>query len=208
MKTILQFLWENRPGGLHIFDIDDTLMHTTAKIKVKDNDGNVVRSLTNQEFNDHKLEDGHSYDFSEFRSSDKFKDDSEPIRPAIAKLKAIHNNIKNKPSSKSRIIMNTARADFDDKEKFLSKFRAHGIDIDNIHVHRAGNIPGDEQPAQKKLVYIRKHLDSGNYREAHMYDDSTTNLRAFKSLQSEYPNVKFHAWHAKPDGSMRKFNED
>jgi hypothetical protein len=129
------------------------------------------------------------------------------MRSAISKLKAIHNNIKNKPSSKSRIIMNTARADFDDKDKFLDTFRSHDIDIDNIHVHRAGNIPGDEQPAQKKLVYIRKHLDSGNYREAHMYDDSKTNLRAFRSLQNEYPNVKFHAWHAQPDGSMRKFTE-
>ena len=208
MKTFFQILYENVRGGLHIFDIDDTLMHTTAQIKVKDKEGKVVKSLSNQEFNDHNLEDGHSYDFGEFRSSDKFKNDSTPMRSAIAKLKAIHNNIKNKPSSKSRIIMNTARADFDDKDKFLDTFRSQGIDIDNIHVHRAGNIPGDEQPAQKKLVYIRKHLDSGNYREAHMYDDSKTNLRAFRSLQSEYPNVKFHAWHAQHDGSMKKFKEE
>jgi len=208
MKSIQQFLWENRLGSLHIFDIDDTLMHTTAKIKVKDEEGKVVKSLSNQEFNDHNLEHGHSYDFSEFRSSDKFKDESKPIRPAIAKLKAIHNNIKNKPSSKSKIIMNTARADFDDKDKFLNKFKSHGIDIDNVHVHRAGNITGDEQPAQKKLVYIRKHLDTGNFREAHMYDDSKTNLRAFNSLRHEYPNIKFHAWHAHSDGTMRKFKEE
>lgn len=208
MKSIQQFLWENRLGGLHIFDIDDTLMHTTAKIKVRDEKGKVVKSLSNQEFNDHDLEYGHSYDFGEFRSSDKFKDESNPIRPAIAKLKAIHNNIKNKSNSKSKIIMNTARADFDDKDKFLNTFKSQGIDIDNVHVHRAGNIQGNEQPAQKKLVYIRKHLDTGNFREAHMYDDSKTNLRAFNSLRQEYPNVKFHAWHAQPDGTMRKFKEE
>ena len=208
MRTFLQVLYESEQGGLHIFDIDDTLLHTTAKIKVRDPHGNVVQDLSNQEFNDHKLPDGHSYDFSEFRSSDKFKDDSKPIGPAIAKLRAIHGNIKKKPSSKSRIIMNTARADFDNKDRFLDTFRSHGIDIDKIHVHRAGNIPGNEQPAHKKLVYIRQHLDSGNYKEAHMYDDSTTNLRAFAMLKHEYPNVRFHGWHAQPDGSMKKFKEE
>ena len=37
--------------NLVIFDIDDTLMHTTAQIKVVDKTGKVLRSLTNQEFN-------------------------------------------------------------------------------------------------------------------------------------------------------------
>ena len=189
---------------LHIFDIDDTLLHTTAKINVKDHTGKVVKTLSNQEFNDHKLEHGHSYDFSEFRSGDKFKKESKPIRPAIAKIKAIQKNIANKPGSKSKIIMNTARADFDDKDKVLGKFKSYGVNTDHIHIHRAGNIPGNEQPAQKKLVYIRKHLDTGNYKEAHMYDDSKTNLHAFKSLSNEYPHVKFHAYHAQPDGSMKK----
>jgi FMN phosphatase YigB (HAD superfamily) len=55
---------------LTIFDIDDTLFHTTAKIKVV-KDGEVVRTLTNQEFNNYELQDGEDYDFGEFRNAEK-----------------------------------------------------------------------------------------------------------------------------------------
>ena len=191
-----------RKGGLHVFDIDETLFKTTAKIHVKDKDGKTVRSLSNAEFNDHKLSPGHSYGFDEFRRADKFSKESEPIHPMIAKLRKIHANVKNSPGS--RVIMNTARADFDDKDKFLGKFKQHGIDIDDIHVHRAGNIKGDQAPAEKKNVVLRKHLDSGNYRHATMYDDSEKNLNHFLKLKHEYPHMEFHAYHVKHDGSTKK----
>ena len=54
--------------------------------------------------------------------------------------------------------MNTARADFDDKNKFLNTFRNQNVDIDDIHVHRAGNIEGDEIPAVKKVKIIKRQL--------------------------------------------------
>ena len=41
--------------SLSIFDIDDTLFHTTARIRVL-KDGLVVRELTNQEFNNYTLQ--------------------------------------------------------------------------------------------------------------------------------------------------------
>jgi hypothetical protein len=192
-------------NNLHVFDIDDTLFHTNAKVKVVDHQGKVVKKLSNSEFNDHKLSHGHSYDFSEFRSSDKFHDESKPIPKMLNKLKAIHNNIKKKPGSKSRVIMNTARADFDDKNKFLNTFRKQNVDIDDIHVHRAGNIQGHEIPAVKKVHIINKHLKSGNYKHVHMYDDSTTNLHHFLAMKKDHPNVEFHAHHVLPDGTTRKF---
>lgn len=40
-------------GSLTIFDIDDTLFHTTAQIAVV-KDGEVQKKLTNQEFNNYK----------------------------------------------------------------------------------------------------------------------------------------------------------
>ncbi len=51
------FIKDKPKGILTIFDIDDTLFHTTAKINVV-KDGEVVRSLTNQEFNNYELQDG------------------------------------------------------------------------------------------------------------------------------------------------------
>jgi hypothetical protein len=86
----------------------------------------------------------------------------------------------------------------------LDTFKKHGVDIDDIHVHRAGNIPGDYPPAQKKLHYIRQHINNDGYKEVHFHDDSKSNLNAFLGLQKEYPDVRFHAWHVGEDGKIRK----
>lgn len=189
-------LMELRQGlGLTIFDIDDTLFHTTAKIKVV-KDGQVVRTLTNQEFNNYELQPGETFDFGEFRDAEKFNRESQPIRSMIAKLKAILKN-----SGDSRVIMLTARADFDDKEKFLDTFKRYGIDMSRVHVHRAGNLPGDEIPAEKKAIWVRKYLNTGKYNRVRLYDDSRTNLRVFKNLEKEYPSVKFDAYYVDPKGA-------
>lgn len=180
--------------GLTIFDIDDTLLHTTAKIKVV-KDGEIVRTLTNQEFNNYELQPGEEYDFGEFRNAEKFRQESQPIRPMIAKLKAILNN-----AGSSRVIMLTARADFDDKDTFLQTFKDLGIDMSRVHVHRAGNLPGNENPAYKKAVWVRRYLDTGKYSRVRLYDDSRTNLRVFKELEREYPDVKFDAYYVGPEG--------
>jgi GNAT superfamily N-acetyltransferase len=180
--------------GLTIFDIDDTLFHTTAQIKVIKH-GQVIRSLTNQEFNHYELGPGEQFDFGEFRDAEKFNRESKPIRSMIAKLKAILNRAGN-----SRVIMLTARADFDDKHKFLDTFKRYGIDMSRIHVHRAGNLPGDELPAEKKAIWVRRYLDTGKYGRVRLYDDSKTNLRVFKELKQEYPHVDFQAFYVGPEG--------
>ncbi len=203
MLSFKEYLTES--NGLHVFDIDETLFKTNAKIHVKDKKGNLVKSLSNQEFNDHKLEPGHHFDFSEFSDSKKFHDESEPIHPMIRKVQKIQQNIE-RGNHKSKVIMNTARADFDDKEPVLNKFRQHGVDIDKMHVHRAGNISGTT-PAEKKNVVLRKHLDTGNYNHVHFYDDSKTNLKHFLTLQTEYPHIKFHAYHVNHEGKSKRFKE-
>jgi hypothetical protein len=195
-----------KEGGLHMFDVDDTLFHTTAKIHVKDKHGNTTKTLSNSEFNTHTLPKDHTYDFSEFRDADKFHKESKPISKMINKIKAIHTNVKDKPDSK--VILNTARADFDNKHRFLDKFKKHGIDIDNIHVERAGNIPGDEHPAEKKAQVVRNHLARKKYKDVHLYDDSLSNLKRLQKMKSEYPDVNFHAHHVQPDGSVKKLKND
>jgi FMN phosphatase YigB (HAD superfamily) len=204
MKSFNKFLIES---GLHMFDVDDTLFHTTAKIHVVNSKtGETAKTLDNSEFNTHTIPDGHHYDFSEFRNADKFHKESKPIHKMIGKIKKIHANVKDKPDS--RVILNTARADFDDKDKFLNKFRDHGIDIDNIHVERAGNIPGDEHPSEKKAQVVRNHLARKKYKNVHLYDDSLSNLKRLQKMKHEYPDVKFHAHHVQPDGSVKKLKDE
>ena len=168
------------------------MFHTTAKIKVV-KDGKVIRTLTNQEFNNYQLQPGEEFDFGEFRDAKKFAQESEPIEHMMDELKTILDH------SKGTVIMLTARADFDDKETFLKTFTDHGIDMSRIHVHRAGNLPGDAIPAEKKAVWVRRYLDTGKYNQVSLYDDSMSNLRVFKSLKKEYPDVDFDAYYITPD---------
>ena len=186
-------------GTLTIFDIDETLFHTKAKVTVV-KDGKAVRMLDNQEFNTYKLKDGESYDFKEFKSAEVFRRTSTPIVKMVEKAKAI---VKAKSNPHSRAIIVTARADFDDKNMFLQTFRDHGIPIDKMHVERSGNL-GISSPAEAKKVVFRKYLNTQNYIKTRLYDDAMSNLKAFLELQTEYPGVVFEAWFVNSDGSVKR----
>jgi Mg2+/Co2+ transporter CorB len=104
----------------------------------------------------------------------------------------------------NKVIMVTARADFNDREIFLDTFRRFGIDMSKVHVYRAGNIQGLSTEFKKKAI-IRKVLDSDNYTKAIMYDDAIPNLESFLSLQETHPNVRFYAWYVNPKGEAQEF---
>ena len=186
-------------GTLTIFDIDETLFHTKAKVAVV-KDGKVVRMLDNQEFNTYKRKPGEEYAFREFRSAEVFRKTSTPIVKMIEKAKIL---VKSKNNPASRAIIVTARSDFDDKKMFLQTFRDHGLPIDQMHVERSGNL-GIDSPAEAKKVVFRKYLNTKNYTKTRLYDDAMSNLKAFLELQSEYPNVEFEAWFVKEDGSVKR----
>lgn len=191
-------------AGLTIFDIDDTLFHTTALIGVVKG-GKLIKKLTNQEFNNYKLGDDESFDFSEFRDASKFEKESKPISPMIGKLKAILTNAKKVGSD---VIMLTARADFDDKTKIAKKFADYGIDIKkDVRLYRAGNEPGGKSPAENKATYVRRFLNSGKYARVRLFDDSKSNLTKFLSVAKEYPDIEFEANFVTPEGTIRKIKE-
>jgi hypothetical protein len=198
MLRFNQFIVEKKDPDsdtLHAFDIDETLFahdHNKLRVHVTDSSGNRVRSLTNQEFNNHQLEPGHRYDFSEFRSSETFTKSASPIRKMIAKLKAIHRNNKN-------VEMLTARSDLDDQPKFARHMRKFGIDIDkDIHVRRAGNLQG-MKPAESKAKVISDLIKKHGYRKINLYDDSIDNINGMLKLKKEHPDVEFHGHHVQHD---------
>lgn len=186
-------------GTLTIFDIDETLFHTKATVKVVKG-GKVVRELDNQEFNTYERKDGEEFDFGNFRNAEYFRKTSTPIVKMVEKAKAI---VKAKKNLHSRAIIVTARADFDDRDMFLQTFRDHGIPIDSMHVERSGNL-GLSSPAEAKKVVFRKYLNTKNYTKTRLYDDAMSNLKAFLELQSEYPGITFEAWFVSSDGSVKR----
>jgi hypothetical protein len=191
-------LLEATGKSIHYFDVDKTLMHTdSTRVHVLDPAGKKVASLDPQEYNHHKLPHGHSYDYSEFRSADKF-DKAKPIRKMLAKMKAIK-----KMGGKTEIL--TARSDFDNKDKFAKTWKKFGVDISpgNTHVRRAGNIGLTTHHAKAKI--ISDAIKAHGYKEVHLYDDHKTNIDAMLDLKKHHPEVTFHGHHVehKPDGMMK-----
>ena len=200
MLKFVDFLAEQ--STLHMFDMDDTMFHSpNTRVGVRNQAGKIVGRLTSQQYSNHKLTPGHKYDYEEFKDSHKFHKEAQPIPKMISLVRKVHRSTK---GTNSRVIINTARQDLHDRDKFLDKFRKHGIDINSIHVERAGKITGGTT-AEKKMQVTRKHLNTGKYKRVNLYDDDKANLHALLQLKGEYPHVKFTAYHAQPDGSIKHY---
>ena len=199
MKNFKTFLLEAQGKGLTIFDIDETMFITKAKVKVVKN-GKVIKKLDNQEFNTYKKKAGEEFDFGEFKDAKVFNRTSTPIARMINKVKAI---LKNAVRKGSRVIIVTARPNFDNKKLFLDTFRKQGIDIDKIYVERAGNLGGGPAADNKKVIF-KKYLDQKIYKRIRLFDDAMSNLKMFLSLQKDYPDVSFEAFLAKKNGSVSR----
>lgn len=198
MKKFSEFK-SNALGNLSVWDIDETLFQTKAMIHVMKG-GKRVKSLSNREFNTYKLKAGESLDFTEFRDAKLFNKTSVPIQRAIDKAAKTLEAYAKLPNSK--VIVLTARSDFDDKETFLSTFEKHGLDMSNVHVHRAGNL--GMPSAQAKKVFIQQYLNTNMFKNVSLFDDDAKNLEVFLSLKKEYPKVKFVAYMAN-HGYFRKY---
>ena len=103
----------------------------------------------------------------------------------------------------SRVIVVTARADFDNKHVFLDTFRKHKFDVDKVRVERAGNINDIHSIATKKYVIIHNYLKTGKFDRCSLFDDGMSNLKEFLKLRKVFPDIKFEAYFAGADGSIK-----
>jgi len=200
MLNFKQFIAEEKT--LNIFDIDDTLLRTTAKVMVMKDD-KVVTKLSNQQFNTYKLKPGEHFDFTEFADSEKFFKTSKPMMGMLQKAKAILGNMK--PSSK--MIFVTARTDFDDKKKVLATFRKFGFPIDKVYIERAGNIVNAKKTsaAIAKAYIVRKYLSKTGYDKIRMYDDAPKNLDMINKLKKLNKDVSLDLHLVTPSGNIKKY---
>ena len=190
---------DSKKVGLTIFDIDETLFHTEAKVQVL-KEGNIVKILDNQKYNSYKLKEGESFDYGQFKSAKIFKETSTPIAKVIKRAKRIIHFATRKGS---KVIIVTARQDMDDKKIFKEAFKAQGIDIARVYVERAGNI-GKETASENKVVIFKRYLDTGRYVRIRLFDDDKNNLNAFLSLKEEYPKVDFTGYQVFKSGNIKK----
>ena len=156
MDNFKEFITEGQGKGLTIFDIDDTMFKSKARVLVKNKNTGQSKALSPKQFNSYKLSKGEEFDYGEFKSSKLFYQTATPIARMVAKAKAI---IKNATKKGSKVIVVTARADMDDKKLFLKTFESHGIPMRDVYVERAGNIGGGSSASNKQVIF-KKYLDS------------------------------------------------
>lgn len=190
-------------------DIDETVFHTTAQVKIRSKEGNLIQSLTNQQWNAYPRDNLRAKtefaDFSEFVDADKFFRESTPIQPMIEKLQEWSRQMKVDPKHlKDLVVFVTARGDFDDREKFLDTFRQQLIHIDDkehFYVSRTGNLTDDARVNQlplstaqrKKIIYLSRLIDKMPT-HAELYEDDPQNIKDFMELENEMPVVKYRAF--------------
>jgi hypothetical protein len=185
-------------GKLVIFDIDDTLVNTDTRVNVV-RDGKVIKQLNSHDFTHYKLGPGEEFDFGEFKDAREFYTKARPIPGMIKQLK-------HDIATGNRVIMLTARSDFNDRDVFLDTFRRFGIDMDRVHVYRAGNLAIKAATEEKKKIILKHLLGKEHFDKLIMYDDSVPNLNAFLSLKQDYPYSRFYAWHVDPNGQAAEYH--
>ena len=187
VKQYREYLNEvNRPGKPYhgskilVFDLDDTLVISSAKIKVCNKKTGECYSLTPEEFNTYEKGEHEELNFDEFKSLEIMK---------AGKLIDYYLKIfKEAYRSKLAVGIVTAR---DDRKMIYKWLREHvGFRIDNdlifavndpVHKFK-GSISDRKKAAFKELIEM-------GYNDLQFYDDDDANLKLVKSLEKEYDGI-------------------
>ena len=176
LKDYIKYKAEFTVGGtksnkLLVFDVDDTLIHTSANILINKN-GKHIKTIPNKEFNTYKLNPGEEFDFSEFEDPNILS--KEVFTP-------YWNTLKREYNKGTHISIITARSDAAMIRNFFLK---NGIDIKQSLIfaitdpklHLNGTI-------QEKKSQIIKMLSKLGYETFVFFDDDEGNLKTAKELE-------------------------
>ena len=169
------FLGESK---LRIFDFDDTLVKTDARVEVTYPDGR-KESLTPGEYAVHDIDEENEYDFSEFEKPDL-------INPReIEKVTNVLRNVLSAEGDRDIVIL-TARPP-SSQNAILDYLEEIGIDAESIEMV----LLGDSDPYAKSEWIENKIVDGAN--DILFLDDSGKNVDAVKELKDKYPDIKLDA---------------
>jgi FMN phosphatase YigB (HAD superfamily) len=177
LKNKIQFGFtvnHTKSDKIMLFDLDDTIIHTTAEIMVIKN-GVCIKKLSNTEFNNYTLKQGESFDFGEFE---------DPNILASSKFTPYWNTLKREYNRGTHIGILTARSNCDMIKKF---FLNNGIRIKDELIIAIN----DEQLGLNGTIHERKAeaisiLANAGYKLFIFFDDNEPNLIAAKKLENKY----------------------
>lgn len=164
---------------LLIFDVDDTLIHTSARIGIV-KDGEITKYISNQEYNDYRLKPGESFDYSEFNDTDILSHES---------FTKYWKTLKREYARGTHISIITARSIGPQIREFFLK---HGIDIKRELVFAVGDkhypFPGSIQERKAKTIELLHRI---GYNTFVFFDDNEGNLESAKQLERKF-DIKIH----------------
>lgn len=172
----------------YIFDFDDTLIFTTAKILVRNKiTNNIIKTLFTAEFNnaEYTLKDSEIFDFSEF-SNDDIVQNEQPT-PIISIFKSLYN-----AGYECFIVSN--RQNPQSIFKFLIGEGIINFPSDRIICTNAANSKYAELPDEKCKLNVLIDLYNDGYRSFHIWEDSEL-IRTSMELIVEHAydvNIYFH----------------
>jgi cytidyltransferase-like protein len=177
-----------RGHNIAIFDLDDTLVVTNARIEVTDSWSGEKFYLSPKEFNEYERKATHAIDFSQF-------DDPDILRAGTI-VEWTLDIMKEVYAKEGAVGIITARGD----SKLVREFMlSHGVDI-HPELIFAVNEPDSEfigTNAEKKQQAFKKLIEKG-YSRFIFFDDDINNLKHAKLLESQYP-IKIKTEHIKPE---------
>jgi len=191
IKKYNEFLLEKtRPfsgTSITVFDLDDCLVVTQAKIKVCNIVTGDCHELTPEEFNEYESNPNDKLDFNDFKSLEIMKA-GELIHYYLKILADAY-------KMKRAVGIVTARDDREMIYKWMKEHVGFHIAKDLIYaindpVHKLkGSI------SEKKKEAFRQYIEMG-YKNIQFFDDDDANLRLVKELETEYPDINLSVYKA------------
>lgn len=159
-----------------VFDIDDTILKSVAKVKVMDEEGNMIADLTSSEYNSYKLNPGEHFDYTEFRDLDIL---------LKSKMTKYWSRLKEEYSKGTHISIITARGG---KDIIYEFFKRKGITIKYELIYAVGDFNNGKTVAENKSYCIEDLIKNG-YNTLIFFDDNEDNL-AFAANVGRKHDVK------------------
>lgn len=175
VRSIVQETSGIAPRKLRVFDFDDTLVKTDARVGVISVTGEKTW-LTPGEYAVYEKSPGDQFDFSEF---------GRVINPRIIGWTfSILNRVIAKHGAEGFVVL-TARAAADPVQKFLEEVGIIGAEVVAL---------GDSNP-QTKADWISNRIFEDGLLEVEFFDDSRKNVEAVRELRSRHPNIRITVRH-------------
>lgn len=180
MCTFKQFITESFDDNAYVFDVDDTLVTTDAKVIVRDEQGAILDRLSPARYNTYQRKQDEVLDFSEFKSPDLFKATAVPT-DYLQVMKNISDAV-NRKESNSFLYILTARGDTV-KNAIHDYLKSFGIYVRPIEIHTVGD--DTETPISELKRRVLNQIRNKHIGSVVFFDDDEKNI----SLAKQIPGI-------------------